>query len=151
VLAAALAALDYLLRRTELLSHLTHRVLARDRARPPPFVVILPEPPPPTPDPPPSFDRGLVVPIPGRLMVLDASGEGGLPVLGVVMDATAGGSRGAVSWIPTEFDRPIEMDAPASALALVICRVPGVPGAQLRLGTVEAAGVVSGVQVFVVE
>jgi hypothetical protein len=144
VISALLAALDYLLSRTQVLSHLTRRLM-RD---PGPFVVLLPDVSMVDTRQHFDFDRNLLSPIPATLMLIDGSEETNVPIFGMIMDAWD--TRPTVSWIASGYDRTVRVTAPPNAVGMVVYRLVDGPSSELLPAALDAVGMEDGTQVYLV-
>ncbi|MDA0169413.1 hypothetical protein OJ998_09980 [Solirubrobacter taibaiensis] len=146
---AALVALDYLLVRTGLLSHLTERLLARTEPEAPPYVIEL-RARPASPGPATTFTQGMIHRFDGDLVLIDGGSQDGTPVLAFVIDGV-GDNFASVSWVPASWETPVAVSGPRNLLAVVVWRFVTSPTPHLRAARVNEAGVVSGTSVFVVD
>ena len=117
------AGLGYLISETQILSHITQRlILGRsapdERPRPSPVMTEIRPREPRWSDP---VTRRLVTPPPNRLMIFDDDQRGSVPVVAVVFDE--GPHNGAVSWLVSSYETPIDLSLPPNALAILFAKL----------------------------
>ncbi|BAL90384.1 hypothetical protein AMIS_51640 [Actinoplanes missouriensis 431] len=148
-----LIALTWMLGQTQILSHITKRLL--DRYSPPragrfPQVE---EPLPARRSPPAAAGAArimdqLIVPPPGRLLFVRERPGPSRPLLAIVLADRAGGGR--VRWILVQFDVPIDISLPENAIALLplLMRIDGSGQARIEPHGYAYTGTVDGYQVY---
>jgi hypothetical protein len=153
--ALALSFLGSLLAQTQLVSHITKRLVDDffDSRQPPETtlvtaVVIRDQ----DWDGPDAasvdlLEELLVCPVPPKFMLVgDADGYWDRIALGVLLD----GETPRISWTQVALLTPIEFSSPPNALAFIVAEVPGDAGGSLELLGLSSQGVVDGFEIVLV-
>jgi hypothetical protein len=117
------AGLGYLISETQILSHITEwlivgRSAPDEQPLPSPVMTEIRPHEPLWSDP---ITHRLVTPPPGRLMIFNENRRNSVPVVAVVFDE--GPHYGAVSWLVSTYETPIELGLPANAPAILFARL----------------------------